>query len=121
MFTGPTYITVSQSEKKLFVSDVGENTVSCMTMDDQVIYQYRDNEMKYPRGLYCDSGDNILVCGLDSNNVQVITTEGKKHCELVSATDGLMEPCIISYRERDDALIVGCRDSDHVFLFKLGK
>ena len=92
-----------------------------MTMDNQVIYQYRDNELKWPRGLYCDGGDYFLVCGKGSNNVQVISAEGKKHCNLVSSRDGLNEPYSISYRERDDTLIVGCYESDHVFLFKLGK
>ena len=46
--------------------------------------------------------------------------EGKKHCNLLSSRDGLKWPNSISYREIDDTLIVGCGDSDYVFLFKLG-
>ena len=121
MFTAPCYITVSPAEKKIFVSDYGKDTVTCMTMDNRVIYQYRDNGMKWPRGLYCDGGDNILVCGGVSNNVQVITTEGKKHCDLVSSRDVLEKPVSISYRESDDTLIVGCFDSNNAILYKLGK
>ena len=119
LFTSPYYITVSLSEKKIFVSDSDGNSVTCMTMDNDVIYKYRDNEMRSSVGLYCDGGDNILVCGLDSNNVQVITTEGKKHCDLVSARQDL-QPLCINYRERDDTLIVGCHHSD-ICLFKLLK
>ena len=121
MFSYPYYITVSPSEKKIFVSDYSKETVTCMTMDNRVIYQYRDNGMEYPGGLYCDGGDNILACGLNSNNIQVITAEGKKHCDLVSSGDGLKEPMSISYRESDDTLIVGCSRSDNVILYKLGK
>ena len=83
LFTRPYYITVSPSEKRIFVSDLDKDTVTCITMDNHVIYQYRDNEMKRPRRLYCDGGANILVCGGGSENAQVITAEGKKHCELV--------------------------------------
>ena len=121
MFNNPFYITVSPSEKKIFVSDYSKETVTCMTMDNHVIYQYRDNGMKWPSGLYCDGGDNILVCGEFSNNVQVITTDGKKHCDLVSPGDGVNAPVSISYRESDDTLIVGCYNSNNVILYKLGK
>ena len=48
MFTCSDYITVSPSEKKIFVSDAGKHTITCMTMDNRVIYQYRDNGMKGP-------------------------------------------------------------------------
>ena len=121
LFTYPFNITVSPSEKKIFVSDYGKDTVTCMTMNNHVIYQYKDNELKWPRGLYCDGADNILVCGKNSNNVQMITAEGKKHGDIVSSRDGLQKPVSISYRETDDTLLVGCEVQDHVFLFKLGK
>ena len=120
LFTSPYYIAVSPSEKKIFVSDRDGNSVTCMTMDNDVVYKYRDNGMKWPRGLYCDGGDNIIVCGLGSNNVQVITAEGKKHCDLVSSREDL-KPWCINYIERDDTLIVGCDRSDHIYLFKLVK
>ena len=120
LFTRPYYITVSLSEKKIFVSDTDGNSVTCMTMDNDVVYKYRDNKMIYSPGLYCDGGDNILVVGQDSKNVQVIRADGKKHCDLVSAREDL-QPMSINYRERDDTLIVGCLYSDQIYLFKLVK
>ena len=119
LFTNPFFITVSLSEKKIFVSDLSVDIVTCMTMDNDVVYKYRDNEMKWPRGLYCDGGDNIIVCGRSSKNVQVITAEGKKRCDLVSSREDL-EPLSIVYREADDTLIVGCPHSD-IYLFMLVK
>ena len=120
LFTYPYYIAVSPSEKKIFVSDQDGNSVTCMTMDNDVVYKYRDKEMRLSAGLYCDGGDNILVCGWDSKNVQVITTDGKKQCDLVSAREGL-KPESIVYREADDTLILGCQHSDNIYLFKLVK
>ena len=120
LLLSPYYITVSPTEEKIFVSDMYGNSVTCMTMDNDVVYKYRDNAMKWPRGLYCDGGDNILVCGLDSNNVQVITAEGKKHCDLVTSSDNL-QPLCINYRERDETLIVSRQHSDNICLFKLVK
>ena len=116
----PYYITVSPSEEKIFVSDLDENSVTCMTIDNDIVYEYRDSEMKSPRGLYCDGGDNILVCGRSSNNVQMITVEGNKRCDLVSSREGF-NPLSINYREGDDTLIVGCIHSDNTYMFKLVK
>ena len=120
LFTSPYYITVSPSERKIFVSDYVGNSVTCMTMDNDIVYKYRDKEMRLSPGLYCDGGDNILACSQDSKNVQVITAEGKKHCDLVSAREDL-EPVCINYREGDDTLIVGCDHSDNIYMFKLVK
>ena len=121
MFTYPKYIAISPVEETIIVSDSIRNTITCVAMDNHVIYQYTDHEMKFPRGLYCDDGSNILVCGWDSTNVQVIKAEGNKHHELLSSKDGLKNPHSISYREKDRTLIVGCDGLDHVLLFTLGK
>ena len=119
IFDWPAYITVSPSDEKIIVSDrmIDQNTITCMTMDNHVIYQYTDTEMKDPTGLYCDDGNNVMVCDEGSSNVQVITADGKKHCELLSSRDGLKWPYSISYREKDNTLIVGCNGFDHVLLF----
>ena len=120
-FTTPYNITVCPLEKTIFVSDTEKAAVTCMTMDNHVIYQYLDKEMKFPVGSHYDSGDNILFSDYELNNIQMITAEGKKHCDLVSSKDALKLHRSISFRESNDTLIVGCAGLDHVFLFKLGK
>ena len=119
-FTMPEYITVNPSGEKIFVSDYITATITCMTSDGRVVYSYNDNDMEYPRGLYCDSGDNILVCSVESNNVQVITADGKKSRTLLTNSDGLYQPHSIVYRETDDTLVVGC-SADSMCLYKLTK
>ena len=63
MFTARVYITVNSSGEKIFVSDNAKQNVTCMSVDGRVIYTYIDGSMRQPRGLLCDSEDNILVCG----------------------------------------------------------
>ena len=121
MFTQPYYITVNPSGEKIFVSDNRIFTITCMTPDGRVVYSYKDNDMNSPEGLYCDSGDNILVCGALSHNFQVITADGKKNCTLLTRSDGLAYPHSIAYRETDDTLVVGCYKSDNLYLYKLAK
>ena len=118
MFASPWYITVNVSGEKIFVSDRSTATITCMTVDGDVVYQYNDKDLRCPNDLYCDSGDNILVCGWRSDNVQVITADGKKNRTLLSSDDGLQRPYSIAYRDSDDTLLVGYED---ILIFQLTK
>ena len=121
MFTAPDYITVNSSGEKIFVSDNVRDTVTCMSAAGRVIYTYKDDSMRAPRGLLCDSEDNILVCGWRSNNVQVLTADGNRHCTLLTESDGLKYPHSIAYRDGDNTLLVGCDDNDDILSFQLTK
>ena len=116
MFDTPRYITVNSSGEKIFVSDHGTYTVTCMSVDGRVIYTYKDGSF----GLLCDSEDNILVCAEDSDNVQVLTADGKRHCTLLTASDEVKVPLSIAYRDSDNTLLVGCQ-SDHLLSYQLTK
>ena len=82
-------------------------------------YQYKDQELRDPCGMYVDTEDNILVCDYYSNTVQMITANGKMYGILLSSNDGIDRPCSIAYRETDDTLLVGCHYQDHVSSYKL--
>ena len=112
LFSWPNYITVSTAGDNIFVSDYKTDTVTCMKVDGSIVYQYKDTDLKGPRGLYCDDGDNIMVCGFNSNNIHVITSDGKKYDTLLSSQDGLKMPVSVAYRKCDDTLVVGCERSN---------
>ena len=119
LFTFPYYITVSDSGEKIFVSDFGTNIITCLTPSGTVIYTYKDDDMRRPRGLICDSGDNVLVCGGRSHNVHTISPDGNKNRTLLTSQDGLNNPYSIAYKESESTLIVGCYGSNKLLLFKL--
>ena len=62
MFTSPFYITVSQSGRKIFISDYDTASVTCMTGDGNINYQYKHDDLKWSHGLFVDAGENVLVC-----------------------------------------------------------
>ena len=110
--SGPHYITVNKTGDKIFVSDFSKDTVICLAMDGSTIYQYKDKELKSPKGVYCDDGDNVLVCGYGSNNIQTIDGSGKKAGAILFAKDGFTEPISMEFRE--SALIVGFHDRNKI-------
>ena len=109
MFSGPDYITVNTSGDKIFVSDSGRSTVICMKINGRIVYEYEGADLKKPHGLYSDDDDNVMVCDYDSENIQVITSDGKKHSVLLSLQDGLTDTRCVAYRKSDDSLVVNCR------------
>ena len=121
MFISPNYITVSQSGRKIFISDWNTASVTCMTGDGNINYQYKHDDLKWSRGLFVDAGDNVLVCGERSGTVQVITADGSKHETLLSSSDFQKLPFSVAYRDYDDTLVVGCYNHDKVYLFQLAK
>ena len=121
MFISPYHITVNRSGEKIFISDWDTCIVTCMSVDGRVIYTYTDDNIRGLRGLLCDSEDNILVCGWWSHNVHVLTADGKRHCTLLTESDGLKWPHSIAYRDNDNTLLVGCYTSDHLLSFQLTK
>ena len=116
----PDYITVSKSGK-IFVSagELAIATITCMTADGNVVYQYTHKELVAPSGMYVDAEDNMLICDHHSDTVLLLTANGKKYGTLLSSSDGLGGPCSIAYRETDDTLLVGRDEKDHAFIYKL--
>ena len=120
-FQGPFYLTVSTTGKKIFVSDWMTSIIYCMTSDGNIIYQYKDDDLRLPEALFVDAGDNIFVCGSNSHNVQVITADGRKYGTLISVSDGIRLPYSIAFREADNTLVVGCLDQNNIFCYKLSQ
>lgn len=75
--------------------------------------------MQYPLGIFVDGGDNIFVCGRRSNNVQTVVNYETKDKDFISSADGITEPYSICFRDKDNTLVVTCKDNKLVFVFKL--
>ena len=119
--SSPYYITLSPSGKKIFFTDYNTDIVTCMTVDGRIVYKYKDDNLKGTTGIYCDSEDNLFVCGLNSYTVQTITADGRSGGTLLTSSDGLDSPYSIAYRSSGDELIVGCVELDHLLVYKIRK
>ena len=118
-FSYPYYLTVSKTSGKIYVSDHGTSTVTCMMPNGSVAYQYTDPDLARPRGICVDTEDNIMVCGYNSNNVHVVCADGTKSHILLTSKDGIKTPWSVAYRHTDHTLIVGCLMVDTLFTYKV--
>ena len=116
IFTEPNHLTVSARSDKIYVSDWGQNKLTCLKTDGTVIFQYMDLELHGPRGVCVDDEDNVMVCGGDSNNIHVVTSDGKKHFVILTSKDGIKWPMCVAYRQTDKTLIVGCHRNNNLYI-----
>lgn len=118
MFHDPYYLTVSAVTSNIYVSDVSGHTITCLKADGSVEYQYKDKDLQFPRGVCIDDKENIIVCDQKSNDITIINSSGTKQCKMLTARNGLKDPCCAAYRYADDTLIVGS-NSGKLFVFKM--
>lgn len=111
MFASPLYLTVTARSDRIYVSDCGQHTVTCLNSGGTVIFQYKDPELGGPAGVCVDDEDNVIVCGRASYNVHVVTAAGKKHSVILTSKDGIMYPCSVAFRQTDNTMIIGCYDN----------
>ena len=63
----PYYITINRSSKKIFVSSGANDiaTVTCTTTDGNLVYQFKDKELSFPRYVYVDVEDTVELQWLE--------------------------------------------------------
>ena len=118
MFKFPYYLSVSVKSYKIYVSDAGQDSVTCLKSDGTVIFQYNDPELSTPSGLCVDDEDNVIVCGWKCHNIHVVTAAGKKSSVILTNKDGIKYPRCVAYRQTDHTLILGCYDNDNLNVYK---
>ena len=109
---------LARPNPRVYLTDWDNSVVTCFQLDGKMVYQYQDQGLKYPLGIFVDTAGNSLVCGYNSHNVIVITADGRKHGELLTSKD-VRKPWSIDYRPEDQTLIVGCNDNSKLFVYKL--
>lgn len=99
-----TYVT--SNENSIYHSNCHDDSVVCYDYNGQVKWKYTDSMLRKPYGITLDSNSNIYVAGFYSNNIVVISKDGKQTKELIGASDGISNPRAIHFDENKNLLLV---------------
>jgi DNA-binding beta-propeller fold protein YncE len=103
--TGVCYVATSQD--KLYYTNYENHTVTCCDLPGTTQWEFNsDRVLQEPRGISVDNDGNVYVVGFKSNNVVVISSDGKRHRQLLSSKDGLVKPCVLEYDKSTNRLLV---------------
>ncbi|CAG2186794.1 unnamed protein product [Mytilus edulis] len=116
LHVGYTYVT--SNENFIFHSNYHDNSVVCYDYNGQIQWKYSDSLLRKPYGITLDSNSNIYVAGFDSNNIVVISPDGKQAKELIGFSDGLSNPGAIHFDKTQNLLLVA-NYNKAAFLFRV--
>jgi len=110
---------ISLRDDTIKCTDMNANTISCYTLTGQPIWTFNDESvLRAPRGIALDKNRNVYVAGKGTNNVVVISPDGKNCRQILNKSDGLNEPCSLRINIDRNKLLV-CNDKGPAFLFSL--
>ncbi|VDI03212.1 Hypothetical predicted protein [Mytilus galloprovincialis] len=91
---------------RLYYANYNNHTVYCSEKNGEEIWSFKNEIMKFPIGITTDQyGNSYVACTL-SNNVLVISADGKNYKELLNKLEGLLNPRAIFFDKRDNRLLV---------------
>jgi len=115
-FQNPYYMTLSENNKALYVSDCDGGCVTRLSLDGAVEATYEDEELFLPTGVVgVGQQGRLLVCGGGSGNIHLLEpglTQGKLLLQ------GIGCPQSLSYCHSTDRLYVGML-SDNIKVYQL--
>ncbi|CAC5422136.1 unnamed protein product [Mytilus coruscus] len=101
-----TWSYITYYKNKLYVTTDNMQTVSCCDEKGNAIWTYRDKTiLKTPRGITVDNNGNLFVC-CASNNVIMISPDGKRAKQILGNKDGFGTPNAIHYDRSTNRLLV---------------
>jgi len=110
---------ISLRDDTIKCTDWRTNTIYCYTLTGQHIWTFTDkNVLREPRGIALDKNRNVYVAGKETNNVVVLSPDGKNCREILTKSDGLDGPFSLCINIDRSELLV-CNQNGPTFLFSL--
>lgn len=101
----------------MFLTDPSTGTLYCCDLYGSVKWKFTDDTINWPTKVITDGNGNVYVSCEVSNNVVVVSSDGKYHKELLSKKDGLKNLTAISYDKSNNCLLVCNEDYRDALLF----
>ena len=111
-----THISISLRDGTTKCTSWKANTIYCHTLTGQHIWAFTDeNVLRKPMGIALDKNKNVYVAGYETNNVVVLSPDGKNCRQLI---DGLNRPCSLRINIDRNELLASNEDGK-AFVFSL--
>lgn len=110
-----TYVT--SNENSIYHSNWPDNSVVCYDFSGQVQWRYCDSLLEKPYGITIDSSSNIYVAGSKSNNVVMISKDGKQTKELIGPSEGILNRSHAVYFQKNKNVLLVANFDGVAFLF----
>ncbi|XP_063418175.1 uncharacterized protein LOC134700962 [Mytilus trossulus] len=112
------FANIANFKDKLYVTDRDEHTVTCCDIKGSVLWTFQDTKvLQRPWGITVDKDGNIYVVDW-KDKLMVLSADGKRYKQLLSAKDGLKSPTTLFYNKRGNQLLIA-NEKNTALLYKL--
>jgi hypothetical protein len=98
-------ITVSDDGAKIHVADSRKGLIT-LNINGNVLWQYTGSELKGAYGVCTDGDGNLLVTGILSHNVMLMSQSGEKIGSIINESDGVRSPVSVCYDHYKSKVLV---------------
>ena len=110
---------ISVRDDTIKCTDWKANKIYCYTLTGQEIWTFKDeNVLRKPVGIALDKNRNVYVAGKGTNNVVVLSPDGKNCRQILTKSDGMNNPISLRINIDRNELLV-CNLHGPAFLFSL--
>ncbi|WAR08812.1 hypothetical protein MAR_018770 [Mya arenaria] len=109
IFVYPLHLTVVSEGQKgvIYASDSAMHTITKLDMDLNILQTFEDPALRGPRGITA-VGNQLLICGLYSNNIMSLDLQSSQMTQLLRKKDGVQKPMSVCYSQQQNKLYVLC-------------
>ncbi|XP_071177863.1 uncharacterized protein [Mytilus edulis] len=110
---------IATFRNQIYHTNSETHAVTCYDRQGKPQWTFKNGSiLKDPRGIDVDMDGNVYVTGIGSNNVVVISPDGQRHRELLTASDGLDRPISLCYDNSKKQLLVAYFENEaHLYAF----
>ncbi|MEW8542133.1 MAG: hypothetical protein AB2693_01245 [Candidatus Thiodiazotropha sp.] len=116
MFSTISYFCLSSDNSVIYITDI-ENGCIGLSLNGDVVFQFKDETMKIYAGVCVLSEEFILISGVDSGNIVMVNSNGERVKELVRLKS--MRPALMVYNKERNILVVKVASRSELKVFSL--
>ncbi|CAG2192556.1 unnamed protein product [Mytilus edulis] len=97
---------VATSKDKIFYTNNSKHTVTCCSLTGEKMWEYKDQLVRYPRGIAVDKDLNVYIASPGNNSIVVLSSDGKQARKLLDKDDGIGNPFGLAFDVKKENLLV---------------
>ncbi|XP_071123315.1 uncharacterized protein [Mytilus edulis] len=111
------FVDVAICNEKMYYSSYEYDTVICCDLKGTPIWTFKNKSvLSYPSGISADKDGNVFVVGHGTQNVVVISSDGRTHKELLTLSENFRSPWSINFgREINQLLVATYHNKSYLF------
>ncbi|XP_063411429.1 uncharacterized protein LOC134694354 [Mytilus trossulus] len=110
---------ISVFSDKIYCTNCNDHSIVCYDINGSCVWTFQNKlVLNEPRGIAVDINGNVYVVGFHSENVVIISRDGKHHKEILTKDDGLFFPSAI-FLDKENRKVLVANNRETAFVYNI--